>query len=300
MEEPITMEGVLRDGILNGSARRVQHDRRRPAFSSGPVPATKRTKDMPGELAVKSNQIPTPDVEAGSDLTKYLPDDVLLALLFHYHTPDYVRKFSTLSKSLLQMSLPAMKEMCRRRWSTKADFKARWASATAKATGQLNNGTRAANNGKHRFWYRQYFHEESLVGIPMEELTRLSFSCEIRSHVPSSRPRMLSRSIKFNNAIAKYIQDNPNRTEKDEGRVEVSGQMVGHPDHCSNSWPNGQCDSVDWFRYQGGTVIKLGMPLLKPHPGRPHHNISLVFYVERDDSWVWTLTSDREIMRSVG
>ena len=91
MEEPIAMEGVLRDGILNGSARRVQHDRRRPAFSNGPAPVTKRTKDMPGELALVPKHIPIPDVEAGSDLTEYLPDDILLALLFHYHTADYLQ-----------------------------------------------------------------------------------------------------------------------------------------------------------------------------------------------------------------
>jgi len=260
-------------------------------------------KDMPDQLALARRQISPPDIEAGSDLTEYLPDEILIALLFYYDTPDYVRKFSTLSKSHLQTSLPVMKEMCRRRWMTKAYFSARWASANAKSVSNSNEGKYGtADNDHHRFWYRQYFREESLVAITREELTRLSFSCEIRSHIPSSIPRMLSRSVKFNNTIAKYIQDNPDRTEKDEGRVESSGQMVGHPDHCSNSWPNGQCDSIDWFFYQGGkfTVIKLGMPLLKPYPGRPRHNQSLVFHVKRDDSWVWTLTSDREIMRSIG
>ena len=238
---------------------------------------------------VLSEEIPIADIEAGSDLTKCIPTDVLISILFCFHTPDYVRTFSALSKLHLRTRLSAMKGMCRRRWRTKANFPARWASAISNSM-----------DGR-RFWYRQYFHEESIVGIPREELTRLTFSCEIRSHVLHSGPRMVSRNIKFSDTTAKYVRDHPTRTERDQGRVGVNGEMVGHPIHCKNkalTGTNDQCRSIDWFLYQGGTVVKLGMPLLKPYPGRPRCNHSLLFYVERDDSWSWRLMSCEETMHS--
>lgn len=295
MEEQLAMEGVRREGIL--TPRNTPNRR----GSTGMSPATKRMKDIPA-IPVLSDEVLVPDIEAGSDFTKCLPIDLLITILFCFHTPDYVRKFSTLSKSHLQICISVMREMCRRRWMAKANFEARWASANLKSIDHPKADIGGINADGGQFWYRQYFHEESIVGIPREELTRLVFSCEIRSHLQSSRPKMISHSIKFNNTTAKYVQDNPTRTEKDEGRVEVNGEMVGHPTHCSNkskSGTNSQCPSIDWFLYQGGSVIKLGLPLLKPHPGRPRWNNSLIFYVERDDSWRWTLMSSDEIMRSI-
>ena len=259
---------------------------------TGTSPAPKRMKDAQGNPVpthVLSEEIPISDIEVGSDLTKCLPIDVLISILFCFHSPDYVRTFSVLSKSHLRTCLRAMKEMCRQRWRTKANFHARWAHA-------ISNSMDGS-----QFWYRQYFHEESKVGIPKEELTRLTFSCQFRSLVQSFGPHVISYRINFNDTTAKYIRDNPTRTEKDEGRVEVNGRMVGHPIFCRDKALRGshiQCSSIDWFLYQGGTVIKLGMPLLKPHPGRPKFDENSIFHVKRDDSWRWTLTSNKEIMRS--
>ena len=38
---------------------------------------------------------------------------------------------------------------------------------------------------------------------------------------------MVSRNINFNDTTAKYVRDNPTRTERDQGRVGVNGEMVG-------------------------------------------------------------------------
>ena len=158
---------------------------------TGTSPAPKPMKDALGNPVpthVLSEEIPVADIEAGSHPTKCLTADVLMNILFCFHTPDYVRPFSVLSKSHLRTCLPAMKEMCRRRWRTKVNFHARWASAISNSI-----------DGR-RFWYRQYFH---------------------------SGPRMVSRNIKFNDTTATYVRDNPTRTERDRGRVGVNGEMVG-------------------------------------------------------------------------